>query len=102
MSSSRQKSRRSPASDSRSASKASAWICLLLAVLTLGLFWRTTGFDFVSYDDPVYFSDNTHVSRGLTVEGIGWALRATEAANWHPMTWISLMADVQFSGPGPA
>jgi hypothetical protein len=42
------------------------------------------------------------VLAGLTAEGIRWALSATNTGNWHPLTWISLMADSQIYGPGPA
>ena len=35
---------------------------------------------------------------GLTGEGIGWALTTGAASNWHPLTWISLMLDVQIFG----
>ena len=30
-----------------------------------------------------------------------WALTATTEANWHPLTWLSHMADVQFFGTNP-
>ena len=30
-----------------------------------------------------------------------WACTATVEANWHPLTWISHMADVQLFGTNP-
>jgi tetratricopeptide (TPR) repeat protein len=53
---------------------------------------------FITYDDPVYVTDNPHVTGGLTAANLGWAFRSTEASNWHPLTWISLQADSQVYG----
>jgi len=41
------------------------------------------------------------VQAGLTWEGIKWAFTTTHAYNWHPVTWLSHMADAQLFGPGP-
>jgi len=60
---------------------------------TLLVFSRAIGNDFVNYDDPVYVTENPPVQTGLTLEGIRWALTTSEAANWHPLTWISHMVD---------
>ena len=60
---------------------------------TLLVFSRAIGNDFVNYDDPVYVTENPPVQTGLTLEGIRWALTTGTAANWHPLTWISHMAD---------
>jgi len=60
-------------------------------------------FDFVSFDDPQYVTDNPDVAGGLTLRSIGWAFTAAYAANWHPLTWLSHMLDVSLFGldPGP-
>ena len=60
---------------------------------TLLVFSRAIGNDFVNYDDPVYITDNPCVQAGLTLQGIQWAFTTDAAANWHPLTWISHMAD---------
>ena len=39
--------------------------------------------------------------QGLSWNNIAWAWTATVEANWHPLTWISHMADVQFFGTNP-
>jgi tetratricopeptide (TPR) repeat protein len=59
--------------------------------------------DFVNYDDPGYITSNAHVQNGLTLDGIGWAFRSGHASNWHPVTWLSHMLDVELFGlrPGP-
>src|SRR5208282_1193673 len=50
-----------------------------------------------------YVSENADVSGGLTWHGVWWAFTTGAAANWHPLTWLSHMLDVQLYGaaPGP-
>ncbi|MGA2242974.1 MAG: tetratricopeptide repeat protein [Verrucomicrobiota bacterium] len=76
-------------------------VCLLLAAVTLAVFWPVTGHDFVNYDDNLYVTDNTHVREGLTLEGIWWAFGSLHACNWHPVTWLSHMLDVTLFGMRP-
>ena len=76
-------------------------VSLLLAALTLAVFWPVIHFDFVNYDDPGYVTENSHVSRGLTWEDVVWAFRTGHAANWHPVTWLSHMLDCQLYGLKP-
>jgi hypothetical protein len=38
------------------------------------------------------------VRAGWTWEGVKWAFSATHAANWHPVTWLSHMLDVEWFG----
>jgi Tfp pilus assembly protein PilF len=58
---------------------------------------------FVSFDDGDYVSENPIVARGLTWHGVWWAFTTGYASNWHPLTWLSHMLDVQLYGldPGP-
>jgi protein O-mannosyl-transferase len=70
-------------------------IMILLALLTLAAYWQVRDCDFVNYDDNLYVTGNQHVQAGISLEGIKWAFTAFDAANWHPLTWISLMADTQ-------
>jgi hypothetical protein len=77
-------------------------IYFALAVSTFLVFWQVRNFDFVNYDDDLYVSENQHVLNGLTTDAVRWALTARQAANWHPLTWLSLMLDSQLFGPNPA
>ncbi len=69
--------------------------CLLLAGGVLAVYWPVTSFEFVNFDDPIYVAHNPHVQSGLTWASLGWAWRATDAANWHPLTWLSHILDWQ-------
>ncbi len=79
------------------------WICLLLVLLILASYAQVRDHDFVSYDDPDYVSANPHLREGFTATSVAWALTAEYAGNWHPLTWISHMLDIQLFGlnPGP-
>ena len=70
--------------------------------MTLAIYFQTHNFTYVTFDDNVYVYNNPRVEGGLTLSGIRWALTALYI-NWHPLTWLSLMLDVQLFGlkPGP-
>jgi tetratricopeptide (TPR) repeat protein len=73
-------------------------ICLALLMATFAVYAQVRRFEFVNLDDSAYTSGNLHVRRGITLEGIEWALTSQDAANWFPATWISHMLDCQFFG----
>jgi protein O-mannosyl-transferase len=72
--------------------------CIFLAVLTWIVFGQTLGHDFVNYDDPKYVYENTKITSGLSISGIGWAFTHIHSENWHPLTTISHMLDCQLYG----
>jgi tetratricopeptide (TPR) repeat protein len=74
---------------------------MVLFLVVAGIFLPAVTHGFITYDDPVYVTDNPHVTGGLTWENVTWAFRSTEASNWHPLTWISHMADCQLYGLRP-
>jgi tetratricopeptide (TPR) repeat protein len=76
-------------------------ISLTLFLLVVGTFFPAVHNDFVGFDDPDYVTANAHVQRGLTWETVPWAFRSTAACNWHPLTWLSHMLDVQLFGLQP-
>lgn len=73
-------------------------ICLLLAMLTLAAFWPVLHNGFVNYDDPEYVTENPHIRTGLTGANVHWAFINQHGGNWHPLTSISHMLDVQLFG----
>ncbi|HEY6329875.1 MAG TPA: tetratricopeptide repeat protein [Blastocatellia bacterium] len=72
-----------------------------LAALTVGVYWQVYGFQFTTYDDGAYVTDNIRVQGGVTGPNLLWALHANVSANWHPVTLISHMLDCQFFGLWP-
>ena len=77
---------------------AAALICLLLAVITAGVYSQALSNEFVNYDDPDYVTANRHVQTGLTPANVAWAFTTGHASNWHPATWLSHMLDCQWFG----
>ena len=69
-----------------------------LVVLTAAVYSQVVDFDFVVWDDNLYVYENPPVRAGLTADGLCWALTASHASNWHPLTWLSHMLDVQLAG----
>ena len=101
--------RRQPAPES--ASPPPRWarelpICLLLIAIIGVAYCGVWRFGFVYFDDPGYVKDNRAVIRGLPlfkdpkifVENVKWAFTAFVQSNWHPLTWLSHMLDVQLYG----
>ena len=77
---------------------AAVWGCILLATITWLVFGQTLHHNFVNYDDPSYVYQNSTVSQGLTVVGLGSAFTKIHARNWHPLTTLSHMLDCQLFG----
>jgi tetratricopeptide (TPR) repeat protein len=69
--------------------------------LTLVAYWPIRHNGFVSFDDEEYITRNTVIKRGLTLSGIGLAFTRSRSANWHPLTWVSHMVDVELFGLDP-
>jgi Flp pilus assembly protein TadD len=78
-----------------SAGKNSAGIVVLLGLAIFFVYAPVVHHPFLVTDDPEYVTRNTQVLRGLTLPGIRWACTTFEASNWHPLTWISHMFDVE-------
>jgi tetratricopeptide (TPR) repeat protein len=79
-----------------------AWlVAVLLALVTLGLYWPVTRAAFINYDDPDYVTENPRVSGGLSWDNFQWAFSHVVNANWHPVTVLSHMLDAQLFGMGP-
>jgi Tfp pilus assembly protein PilF len=76
-------------------------VSLLLFAGTIILYLPAFNSSFVNYDDTFYVTANARVLQGLSWTNIAWATTATVEASWHPLTWISHMADVQFFGTNP-
>jgi tetratricopeptide (TPR) repeat protein len=77
-------------------------LSLVLAIGVVAIYYPVHWQPFANYDDPDYVTDNLHVKAGLHWETVKWAMTARDAANWHPVTWISHAFDWQIFGDNPA
>jgi tetratricopeptide (TPR) repeat protein len=76
-------------------------LAVLLAMVTVALYWPATRHEFVNYDDDVYVTENAHVQAGLSLENLKWAFINPVCSNWHPLTMLSYMLDCQLFGLKP-
>lgn len=76
-------------------------VCAVLAIAVFGVYYPVLGHPFVRLDDMTYVTQNPHVTEGLSLANISWAFTSSHSANWHPVTWISHMLDVQLFGLNP-
>ena len=76
-------------------------VCIFLAALVWIAFGQTLRHDFVNYDDNDYVWENPRITSGVTLYSIEWAFTHVHATNWHPLTTISHMLDVQLYGLQP-
>lgn len=71
------------------------FIAFLLAVATLAVYGQVRHFEFVGYDDSLYIS---LASKDLSWKSFVWAFTTLDFANWHPLTWLSLILDYNLYG----
>ncbi len=71
---------------------------VLLVVSILVVYAQTGEYEFTKWDDTEYVSENQQIQTGLNFTNLKWAMTTTHAANWHPLTWISHMIDIQLFG----
>lgn len=78
-----------------------SWLAILPVFFGWLVYGQVIGFGLVEYDDPAFLSGNARVNAGLTASGLRWAwtleggdgLRAGVENLWHPLAWMSHMAD---------
>jgi tetratricopeptide (TPR) repeat protein len=73
-------------------------VCLWLIAITFAVFGQTLAHDFINYDDDLYVYKNPVVEKGLTLNGAAWALTYGKIGHWHPLTWMTHMADCRVYG----
>jgi tetratricopeptide (TPR) repeat protein len=76
-------------------------IAIALFAITLGLYARTSGFDFINYDDQAYVHTNANILGGFTLNNFHRAMTATINGNWHPLTTLTWLVLASLFGPNP-
>jgi Flp pilus assembly protein TadD len=77
------------------------FICLLLAGVTLAIYWPVRHYGIVYFDDPLFMTKNQEINSGLTWHSFWWALSGILVANWHPVTSLSFVLGHQLWGTNP-
>jgi protein O-mannosyl-transferase len=86
----------------RSPDKRSLVFSLLLFATVLVVYSPVVHNGFLNYDDDTYITNNPHVRAGVTGQTLKWAFTTFDAANYHPLTWLSHALDCQLFGVNPA
>ena len=75
------------------------WVAVI-AVLTALPYVQVWQHDYVYMDDYEYIVDNNYINRGITMEGLFWAMnfRQSDGSYWRPVTWMSHMLDFALFG----
>ena len=92
-----------PATGQRQTGRPAEWadtlaVAALLGIAIAVIYGQLRHFDFLTYDDPNYVTDNPLVVHGLTLRGLRFAFTTAHAGYWHPLTWLSHMLDVELFG----
>ncbi len=72
-----------------------------LILLAAAAYGPVLGNGFIGWDDEAYIYGNPRVRTGLAPGNIAWAFTSFYVSNWHPLTWLSHMLDVQLFGTAP-
>ena len=77
-------------------------VAALLALAAGLVFCQAIGFQFLNYDDDRMVTANADVQRGLSADGVVWALTGFNYGIWMPVTNLTHLADVTLWGGNPA
>jgi tetratricopeptide (TPR) repeat protein len=75
-----------------------AVVPLTIILITLFAYGDVRHHEFLNFDDNEYVLENSNVQKGLTLDAVRWAFGFNGLAYWHPLTWISHMADCRLFG----
>jgi len=78
-----------------------AILSIFLFLLIFSIYGQTKNFEFISFDDVTYVTENPHVLTGLIKENIIWAFSQVEVGHWHPLSWLSHQLDIELFGLNP-
>ena len=81
--------------------RAFALTALVLAAFTFIVYMQILSHGFLQLDDSAYVTENLNIHEGITSHSIAWAFSTFHCANWHPLTWLSLMLDYKMYGMNP-
>jgi len=76
-------------------------VYIVIGLLTCFAFEEVRNHNFITYDDPIYVTNNVNIRNGLSKESIVWSLTAECGANWHPLTVLSHIVDCELFGLNP-
>jgi len=76
-------------------------LAALLCITTLFVYFPVGQHGFMLLDTLGYYSMNSRVLEGLSIENVVWSFTTFSMGNWHPLTWLSYMLDASIFGDNP-
>lgn len=73
-------------------------LAVALAALTIFVYAPVRDSLFVNYDDNLYVTSSPRIVQGLNADNVAWSVTAFVNGNWHPLTLLSHMLDVELFG----
>ncbi len=73
-------------------------LAALVFVLASVVYLPIRGHEWLNYDDDLGITHNAELQRGISWEGVGWALTTQHQANWFPLTRLSWLLDLELYG----
>jgi hypothetical protein len=76
-------------------------VLLIYVLLAGGTFWlykSVCNYPFIPLDDMNYITANPNIAEGFTAKAVKWAFVTDLCTNWHPITWLSHIMDVELFG----
>ena len=70
-------------------------ISICLAAAIIAVYWPVYKYSFINYDDNIYVYSNPEIHQGINWSSVRWAFSTGYTGNYHPVTWLSHMADYQ-------
>lgn len=81
--------------------KQNTYVSLAIGVITFVVFSPVLWHGFINLDDPHTVYANNIVQSGISMGSIYLAFTTLYDGIWIPLTWVSLMIDVELFGHGP-
>lgn len=76
-------------------------VCLALVVAVWFIYGQTRDHEFVNFDDNEYIYENDQIRKGLSLDNVVLAFTSIQVHNWHPLTTLSNLVDVELYGLAP-
>jgi tetratricopeptide (TPR) repeat protein len=78
-----------------------AGVAAALVVAVAAVYQPVGGFGYVTYDDPEYVARSPMVQGGLGLAALRGSFLEVHHGNWHPLTTLSFLLDVELFGLDP-
>ena len=64
------------------------FVYIVLAAITLAVYWQVNQFDFVNIDDDIYVIENSFIKSKINMDGFLWSLTTRYGDLWNPLVWL--------------